>query len=371
MPFAQFDRFAVRMQPLSERINKFQIESRAIDPDAAPPELAPAAAGSVQRLIERIRLARRNHRPVVCALGAHSIKNGLGPVLARFVEQGWFTHLATNGAAIIHDWEFSFLGSSSEDVEYYTARGGFGNWHETGFFINLALVVGSYEGLGYGESIGSMIETEGLTIPPEAELVAFVRDRVVEEPEKAAAAADLIWAVRRFELAPGRLAIPHPWKRFSAQAAAFRRGVPFTGHPMIGHDIIYNHPMNHCASLGRCAERDFLAYAKNISQIDGGVYLSVGSAIMSPMIFEKSLSMSQNLALQQGKPIQDHAIFVVDLAECPWDWSQGEPPESNPAYYLRYNKTFSRMGGTMRYIQADNRALFLNLLRGLGAPESR
>lgn len=359
------------MKPLAERINKFQIENRAIDPDSAPPAMAAAADESVRLLIERIQTARRNQRPVVCALGAHSIKNGLGPVLARFVERGWFTHLATNGAAIIHDWEFSYLGSSSEDVEYYTSRGGFGNWEETGFFINLALVVGSYEGLGYGESIGSMIETEGLTIPSEEELLAVVRDLVGEDPERAAAAADLIWAVQRFRLAPGRLAIPHPWKRYSAQAAAFRKGVPFTGHPMIGHDIIYNHPMNHCASLGRCAERDFLAYAKNISQIDGGVYLSVGSAIMSPMIFEKSLSMSQNIALQSGDSIRNHAIFVVDLAECPWDWSQGEPPETNPAYYLRYNKTFSRMGGSMRYIQADNRAFFLNLLQGLGAANSQ
>lgn len=366
MPFPQFDRFAVRMKPLAERINKFQIETRAILPGAEPPPLGARAAEGIRELAERIRNARRNGRPVICALGAHSIKNGLGPVLAWFMEQGWFTHLATNGAGIIHDWEFSFLGSSSEDVEGNTARGEFGNWEETGRLINLALVVGSHEGLGYGESIGSMIETEGLTIPAELDLVSFARESLAGNPEAAAAAADLLWAVRRFQLSPGRLPLPHPWKRFSAQAAAFRHRVPFTGHPMIGHDIIYNHPMNHCASLGRCAERDFLTYAKNVSQMEGGVYLSVGSAIMSPMIFEKSLSMSQNLALQRGAPIRNHSIFVADLAECTWDWSQGEPPEENPAYYLRYNKTFSRMGGFMRYLQADNRALFLHLLQGLG-----
>jgi hypothetical protein len=368
VPFPQLDRFAVRMKPLSERVNKFQIETRAIDPDSTPPPLNAGATESFQLLVERIQTARRNGRPVMCALGAHSIKNGLGLVLARFIEQGWFTHLATNGAGIIHDWEFSYLGSSSEDVEVYTAQGQFGNWEETGRFINLALIAGSYQGLGYGESIGSMIETEGLTIPAETDLVSAVKELIGGDPERAAAAADLLWAVRRFELPAGRLAIPHRWKRFSAQAAALRKGIPFTGHPMIGHDIIYNHPMNHCASLGRCAERDFLAYARNVSQIEGGVYLSIGSAIMSPMIFEKSLSMSQNLARQRGEAITQHSIFVADLAECPWDWSRGEPPETNPAYYLRYNKTFSRMGGTMRYIQADNRALLLNLLHGLGTP---
>jgi hypothetical protein len=117
--------------------------------------------------------------------------------------------------------------------------------------------------------------------------------------------------------------------------------------------------------LGRCAQRDFLTFAESVRQLEGGVYLSVGSAVMSPMIFEKSLSMAQNLALQHGSKIEDHFIVVVDMAKSDWDWSQGEPPEEDPAYYLRYNKTFSRMGGTMRYVQADNRDFFLQLTRQL------
>ena len=59
-------------------------------------------------------------------------------------------------------------------------------------------------------------------------------------------------------------------------------------------------------------------------------------------------------------------MLVVDLAESPWDWSRGEPPEDNPAYYLRYNKTFSRMGGTMEYLRADNRDFLLTLVQLLG-----
>ena len=31
-------------------------------------------------------------------------------------------------------------------------------------YINLALIVGAYEGLGYGESVGKMISVEGLDI---------------------------------------------------------------------------------------------------------------------------------------------------------------------------------------------------------------
>ena len=46
------------------------------------------------------------------------------------------------------------------------------------------------------------------------------------------------------------MTIPHPFKKYSAQARAYELKIPFTGHPMIGHDIIYNHPMNHGAALG-------------------------------------------------------------------------------------------------------------------------
>ena len=135
---------------------------------------------------------------------------------------------------------------------------------------------------------------------------------------------------------------------------------------MFGHDIIYCHPANLGAAIGRTAERDFLSFAESISRIDGGVYISVGSAVMSPMIFEKSFSMAQNLALQAGRRIENHRIYVVDLADVQWDWrSQGEPPEDDPAYYMRFLKTFSRMGGHMDYIAADNREFLLRIARDL------
>jgi len=366
MPYPQLDRFAVRMQPLRARENKKTIDVDHVSPDAPPPKLSVDGRQIIEEVVGRIREARASSRPVVVAFGAHAIKNGLGPVFLRLIERGWLTHLATNGAGIIHDWEFAYQGQSCEHVGPMVAEGRFGNWEETGFNINLALNVGAYEGKGYGESIGAMIETEGLTIPSEGELEATIRDRIASDPLKSAAAADLLYVVRAFELAPGRREIPHPWKRYSIQAGAFRLGVPFTSHPMIGHDIIYNHPMNHCAALGRAAQRDFLAYAESISRIDGGVYLSIGSAVMSPMVFEKSLSLAQNLAIQRGEHIDGHYILVSDLAESNWDWSRGEPPEDDPSYYLRYNKSFSRMGGTMRYLQADNRDLLLNLTHRLG-----
>ncbi len=361
MPYKQFDRFAVKMEPLSSRTNKKFIENDHVRHNARHKPLADGATGLVAELAQRILDARRALRPVMVTFGAHTIKNGLGPVLLHLLEADWVTHLATNGAGIIHDWEFAFQGKSCEHVGPMVDEGRFGNWEETGFYINLALNVGAFEGLGYGESVGGMIQNEGLMIPSAEQLEACVQDQLSNAPEQAAAAADLLYVVRRFKLAPGWLAVPHPWKQYSVQAGAFRLNVPFTGHPMIGHDIIYNHPMNRCACLGRTAQRDFLTFAESVSRLEGGVYISIGSAVMSPMVFEKSLAISQNLAIQQGLHIDNHYILINDLAESSWDWSQGEPPEDNPAYYLRYNKSFSRMGGVMRYLQADNRDFLLAL----------
>lgn len=350
---------------MAERVNRVRADDDFISPQTPPPALPKAVAVIIDRIADRIRQARNNGKPVIAAFGAHTIKNGLGPVLAALIEEDRLTHLATNGAGIIHDWEFAFLGASSEHVQDNVARGLFGNWEETGFYINLALNVGAYEGRGYGESVGALIENGGLDIPSSAELCMEVNNRLAGDPAKAAAAADLLDVIQRFGLQPGRMDLPHPYRKRSLQAAAYRCGVPLTGHPMFGHDVIYNHPMNHGAALGRAAQRDFLRFAHAVSQIDGGVYLSIGSAVMSPMIFEKSMSMAQNLARQEGRHIDSHFIAVVDLAACDWDWNQGEPPEEHPAYYLRYNKSFSRMGGDMYYLQCDNRDFLLALYHRL------
>lgn len=370
MPYPQIDRSAIRMKPLSSRKSQKNIERDQVRVTDKPKALSPQAAEVVRESVKRIRSARQNGKPVMLAFGAHTIKNGLAPVLIKLLEDGSVTHLATNGAGIIHDWEFAFLGESSEDVRTNVDRGEFGNWQETGFYINLAIIIGAYEGKGYGESVGAMIETEGLNIPSSDRLESEASEQIKTDPDQAAAAADLLSVVRRFKLTSGRLAIEHPWKNYSVQAAAYRLGIPFTGHPMIGHDIIYNHPMNHGAAVGRTGLRDFLTFAQSVSRLDGGVYFSIGSAVMSPMIFEKSMSMAQNLAIQHGRHIDSHFIVVVDLSESSWDWAKGEPPEDNPDYYLRYCKTFSRMGETMRHVTADNRDFLLSLCRQLNTAES-
>jgi hypothetical protein len=366
-----FNRNSISAKPLAERKNKLDIQRDQIDPESFQLALDAAAAESARRAAAEIHAARSRGAPVILAFGAHSIKNGLSLVLIRLMQGGWVTHFATNGAGIIHDWEFAYQGRSGEDVKRYVAEGQFGIWEETGAYLNLALAVGAYRGMGYGEAVGVMVAEDGLLIPGREELVAAIEagaSATVGEAvlERAAAAADLAALLGRFKVPPGFLHIEHPFKAHGLQAAAYTAQVPFTAHPMFGHDIIYTHPMNRGASIGRTAERDFLSFTDSVSRLEGGVYLSVGSAVMSPMIFEKALSMSRNVARARGGVIEDFSIYVVDLAKSAWDWTRdGEPPQDDPAYYLRFCKTFSRMGGRMTYTSADNRSFLVALLRDL------
>jgi hypothetical protein len=362
MSYSELDRSRLNIKKLSERKNKVIIARDHVPVDQKPQHLSNSGERLITEVASRLKIAREKKSSRMLTFGAHTIKNGMAPTLKALMKEGWVTHLATNGAGIIHDWEFAYQGRSSEDVRENVKEGQFGIWDETGFYINLALVVGAYEGAGYGESVGKMISREGLDIPEPDSLCNIAGTEMYSASERAAAAIDLAGVIKKFGLTPGFMKIKHPFKEYSVQACAYELGIPFTGHPMFGHDIIYNHPMNHGAALGRCALRDFLRFSDSVTNIENGVYISLGSAVMSPMIFEKALSMAQNLKIQENKHIDNHYMLVVDLAESDWDWkNSGEPPMDNPAYYLRYCKTFSRMGGEMNYLTADNRDFLLAL----------
>jgi hypothetical protein len=366
MPYPKLDRNKLVIRKLSERRNKLSIDKDNIPVSQLPKVFGLSDLELIKKTADLIHLARHKQRSVILTFGAHTIKNGLSPVLISLMEKGWLSHLATNGAGIIHDWEFAFQGKSSEDVRENVEQGRFGLWDETGFFINLALNIGAYEGLGYGESVGKMISHEGLQIPELSELHDSALKNLETNSDLSAASADLAGIIKKFNLSPGFMRIPHPFKKYSVQARAYELGIPFTGHPMFGHDIIYCHPMNYGAAIGRTAQNDFLCFADSVSNLDCGVYMSIGSAVMSPMIFEKSLSMSRNLKIQINEELNNHFIIVVDLAKSDWNWGRdGEPPSDNPAYYLRYCKTFYRMGGEMQYFNADNRDFLLALYQQL------
>jgi hypothetical protein len=366
MPYPKFDRSRLIVKSLKERKNQIGIEKKQIPLKYRPSDLTDDNRKLIRLTAGKIINARKKNRSVILSFGAHTIKNGLGPLLIELIKNGWVTHLATNGAGIIHDWEFAFQGKSGEDVRENVKNGQFGIWEETGLYINLSLIAGAFEKLGYGESVGKMVSNEGISIPDKKFLLNEIRNNIECDPEYSAAALDFYNTIKKLKLDAGFISIPHPFKKYSVQCAAYDLNIPFTGHPMIGHDIIYTHHVNNGAAIGRTALNDFLSFADSVSNLENGVYMSIGSAVMSPMVFEKSLSMAQNIEIQGDNHIDNQFIVVVDIAKNEWDWNKmGEPPADNPAYYLRYCKTFNRMGGEMHYMSADNRDFLSELYHDL------
>lgn len=366
MPTARaLDLSRLRVLPLAERRSLTTAEDILVPLDRPLPPVAEAVEFAAAEAAARIRAAREKDAQVILMYGAHLLRNGAALILTDLMEKGWITHLATNGAGTIHDWEYAWLGRSTESVEQNVATGTFGTWDETGRNIHLALLAGALHHLGYGQSLGRFIHEDGCNFPDPDDLrnllIQFAGDPL------AGAVADLLAAQLRFELAAGRHTVEHPWKQASLLAQAWRLGVPVTVHPGIGYDIIACHPMFNGAAIGRGAGADFRLFAGAVEGLDDGVVLSVGSAIMAPQVFEKSLSCVHNLRFQDGRPpVTGHSIYVVDLQDGGgWDWAHGEPPKTNPAYYLRFCKSFSRMGGEMRYVQSDNLAFIHHLWKQL------
>lgn len=363
MTIEPIDPRAIRTWALAERKSMLSVEQIAADPDTAA--VNPALAEPVEQLAAAIVAARRRSAAVMLCYGAHLVKNGAGPLVNRLISTSWITHAATHGAGIIHDWEFAYAGRSSESVRENAPMGRFGSWDETGRVLNLAALLGAADDIGWGQAIGRMIETDRLTLPDPAELARLI----AAEPTHplAAARADLLAAMTAHDLPAGPLPVVHTHKHCSIPAACYRAQVPFTVHPGIGYDIITNHPLFHGGAIGRASGTDARLFTRSCMNLTGGVYLSIGSAIMSPQVFEKSFSLANNLRAGQGKELlTDHHIAVVDIQDGGgWDWSAGEPPADHPAYYLRFCKSFHRMGGRVQYIQADNRALLESLVAKL------
>ena len=361
MPVKPLDLSQLKVFPLSERHSLTRADEIVIDPDSPAKPCSERLAPLIRNCAQSIRAARDRGAAVMLIYGAHLLRNGAAKILERMMDRKWLTHLATNGAGTIHDWEYSWFGASTESVEMNVGNGTFGTWNETASNIHLALMAGALDGLGYGRSLGRMIHEDGVTLPTAEELSQAIA--ATPSHPLTAARADLLRAMMSQKWPSGRIQIDHRWKYASILAQAYKHDVPVTVHPGIGYDIISNHPVFNGGVIGRAAEWDFKLFGGSVEQLDGGVVLSVGSAIMGPQVFEKSISCVNNLRLQSGRPIvHDHAVYVVDLQDGGgWDWTQGEPPKTHAAYYLRFCKSYSRMGGAMQYLQCDN-ALFIHNL---------
>jgi len=282
-----FDRGRIALQDLSERGHDLLAKDcqplSARFPVYSHPEFG--------ALVSRLVAARQQGRNVVLMMGGHAIKLGLSRYLVDLLERGLVTHLATNGAGIIHDFELAAGGGTSENVSKWIQRGQFGLWQQTSR-LNDIIFQAANRGEGLGEAVGRVIEEEQL-----------------------------------------------PFRHLSIAAAGWRMGVPVTSHVGVGSDIIHAHANCDGAALGAASYTDFLIFAQSIADLEGGVFLNVGSAVTGPEVYLKALSMARNVAAQRREHISDFTTAVFDLVELPAAFRKGPPSKSHPQYYYRPWKT--------------------------------
>lgn len=206
------------------------------------------AAADFRAVVKAVVSARRKDRPVILGMGAHPIKLGLSPVITALMEKGVITAVAANGACIIHDFEIALAGHTSEDVAAELCAGTFGMARETGRGVNLAINRGVRKGYGIGKAVGEAISK-------------------------------------------GRF----PFKEKSIFAKAYGLGIPASVHVAIGTDIIHMHPEADGSLIGKGSMLDFRLLASVIADLQGGVFLNLGSAVILPEVFLKALNIARNL----------------------------------------------------------------------------
>ncbi len=301
-----FDRNELELGPLAERGH--DLTAAACRQLADPFE--PYRHDEFDELCDQLAAARRAGRPVLVMIGGHPIKLGLNRYLIDLMERGLVTHLATNGAGIIHDFELALGGGTSEDVPKWIRVGRFGLWRETSQ-LNDIIVEAARRGEGLGEAVG----------------------RVIEE---------------------GRL----PHRELSLAAAGWRCGVPVTCHVSVGSDIIHSHPNCDGAALGAASYTDFLIYCQTVRQLEGGAFLNIGSAVTGPEVYLKALSMARNVARRRGEAVCHFTTAVFDLVELPPGFRAGPPGKNHPQYYYRPWKTILVRtvadGGRSYYFSGDH-----------------
>jgi deoxyhypusine synthase len=223
------------------------------------------AARDLRELAGLIRDAKKQGRAVITGLGGHVIKTGLAPILIDLMRRGYVTAFAMNGSAMIHDFEIALVGATSEHVDETLGSGSFGMAEETGRMINEATLAGARDNIGMGEAIGRHLQRMS--------------------PEYAAQ---------------------------SLLHASYEAGVPVTVHVAIGTDIVHIHPSADGASIGQTTLRDFRLLCSLVKDLDeGGVYLNLGSAVVLPEVFLKTVTVVRNL----GYKLQDFSTANFDFIQ--------------------------------------------------------
>ena len=295
-----FDRSRLTIQPVTDRKTTYYPVRRFRE----------QVSEDEQNFIDTLKSDIEDKQKVIIGFGAHFIKNKCQHHLIKMFEKGYITHVVTNGASTIHDFEFAKFGQTEENVRQGLAEGTFGLW-DTGEFINKA--INDYTPLGYGWALGKYIAEE--------------RDKDVIWP---AACSSLSW---------------HCWTR----------KIPLSICTSIGHDIIYEHPDCDGAKIGAASYIDFLNLAETLEGIQDAVFICVGSSVTVPMVIEKAYAMAKNVARDTGN---NFSCYIVDLLDDTGAWNGGEPDTNDSSYFIRPMKTFNRMfPDKCMYQTMDNRKL--------------
>ena len=245
----------VKTYPLGERQSKVRAEdfsrpwseggSLAAWLDRLPQILA---AKDLNEIVDRIVIAVSSERKVILGMGAHPIKVGLSPIIIDLMERGILSAIAMNGACIIHDCEVAMVGHTSEDVASELGEGRFGMAKETAETLNQAIAEGWASGIGLGEAVGKLL-------------------------------------IRK----------DFPYNKMSILAKANELDIPVTVHVAIGTDIIHCHPSFDGAAAGKVSHHDFKVFAGLVKELEGGVFINLGSAVILPEVFLKAVSVVRNL----------------------------------------------------------------------------
>jgi Deoxyhypusine synthase len=269
LPYEEFNLSGIKTYPLRSRPSKvgladFATPFRAGSGVKGLIESLPGllAAKDFKAVVGAITDAKRNGKAIILGLGAHVLKTGLSPILVDLMERGFISAIATNGAGVIHDFEIALSGGTSEDVDATLGTGTFGMAEETGTQINAAIKVGATAGMGIGQAVG----------------------RFLHESRA-------------------------PFAQISVAATAWRLQIPLTVHVAIGTDIIHMHPQASGAAIGEASLRDFKFFVTCVSNLEGGVYLNCGSAVVLPEVFLKAVAISRN----EGKSLDGLTTVNLDF----------------------------------------------------------
>jgi len=270
--YAEIDPAGIRTYSAADRQSRVKTGAEALPPrpgmsmraflDGLPAILKAEELKAVARAVVA---ARGKRKPVIVMIGGHVIKTGCSPVLADLVSRGFITHLASNGAAAIHDTELARCGHTSEDVAASLADGSFGMAADTAQLVNAAALQAVRREEGFGEAVGRLLLEEN---------APFVERALI--------------------------------------ARCYRSEVPYTLHVALGTDIVHQHPSADGCAIGEASLRDFRIFAAAVSRLgDGGVVLNLGSAVIMPEVFLKALSLARNL----GHRVADFTTANFDMIQ--------------------------------------------------------